>query len=251
MIRFEHLYAGYDGSEVLKDVSLTIPSGGLTVLIGPNGCGKTTLLKVCAGILRPKSGSISVLGVNPGSISPRALAKSVSYLPQTRPIPEMTVLQLAVHGRYPHIRWGSALSESDRDIVRRALETAGAIGFQDKRLDRLSGGERQRAYLAMMLSQQTPVMLMDEPSAYLDLKAQFDLLALIRNLAAEGRTVLAVLHDLALAFEYADRIVLMDKGRIIKTGTPDEILASGLLESVFGIRPEYGKEMYRLRPVQE
>lgn len=240
MIRSERLCAGYEGVEILHSVSLNIPLGKFTALIGPNGCGKTTFLKACAGILKPDSGIVCASGKDVQKLHPRDLAKILSYMPQSRPVPEMTVSQLAAHGRYAHLKWGRSLSESDRAIIHAAMETTDTLSLCDKRMDRLSGGERQRAYLAMMLAQQTPVMLLDEPTTYLDPKARFDMMDLLKALAAEGRTVLAVLHDISLALEYCDHIVLMDKGNIAAEGSPEMILSSGLLESVFGIRAEYG-----------
>jgi len=238
MIRFEHLCAGYDGVEMLHDIGLCVPEDKFTALIGPNGCGKSTLIKAAAGILKPLSGTITLNGADIYTMPPKALAKVLSYMPQSRPVPEMTVGQLVAHGRYPHLKWGRSLQAEDKRIIRSAMEMTDTLPFASKRLDRLSGGERQRAYLAMMLAQQAPVMLLDEPATYLDLKAQFDMLALIRRLAAGGSTVLAVMHDITHALEYADHILLMDSGRITFSGAPDRLLVSGMLESAFGIRIE-------------
>lgn len=240
MIRSERLCAGYEGVEILHSVSLNIPQGKFTALIGPNGCGKTTLLKACAGILKPDSGIVCASGKDVQKLHPRDLAKILSYMPQSRPIPEMTVSQLAAHGRYAHLKWGRSLSEDDRAIIRAAMETTDTLSLCDKRMDRISGGERQRAYIAMMLAQQTPVMLLDEPTTYLDPKACLDMMDMLKNLSAKGRTVLAVLHDISLALEYCDHIVLMDKGCIAASGAPETIVSSGLIEKIFGIGLEYG-----------
>ena len=245
MIRSERLCAGYDGAETLHDIGFTAPDGKLTALIGPNGSGKSTLLKACAGILKPTSGSVSVEGQDIRDLAPRALAKLLAYMPQSRPVPEMTVQQLTAHGRYPHLKWGRSLSETDRAIIRRSLEMTGTLPIQNKRLDRISGGERQRAYLSMMLAQEAPVMLLDEPAAYLDLKAQFDMLALLRQLAEAGRTILIVMHDLPLALDCCDHIILMDAGRVAASGTPDEVLSTGLIGRVFDIRIDNGGLRFR------
>lgn len=247
MIRSEGLRAGYEGVEILRSVSLCIPEGKFTALIGPNGCGKTTFLKTCAGVLKPFSGNVRIAGKDVHALSPRELAKTLSYMPQIRPVPEMTAGQLAAHGRYPHLKWGRSLTVSDRAIIRSAMEMTDTLRLQDKRLDCLSGGERQRAYLAMMLAQQTPVMLLDEPTTYLDPKSQFDMMAMLKNLALEGNTILAVMHDLSLAFEYCDHIVLMDRGTAVISGTPEDVLASGLPETIFGVRAEYGPGLRLVR----
>lgn len=244
MIRFENLCAGYDGVEKLHSISLSIPAGRLTALVGPNGCGKSTLVKTAAGIIKPVCGTISIGGRDISVLSPKALAKTIAYMPQSRPAPEMTVRQLTAHGRYPHLKWGRSLSEEDRAIIRDAMIRTDTLSLSEKRVDQLSGGERQRTYLAMMLAQQSPIMLLDEPTTYLDLRAQFDMLALLKELVSDGRTVLIVLHDLALALEYCDNVVLMDSGRIITSGNPESVFASGFLESIFSVSAEHLNNSY-------
>lgn len=236
MIRFEQLCAGFDGADVLHDISVNLPEGKLTALIGPNGCGKSTLLKTAAGLIKPTGGDVFIGGRSIRGCTPRDLAKQVAYMPQSRPAPEMTVGRLVTHGRYPHLKWGRNITEADRTIIHAAMERTDTLSLQNKRIDRLSGGERQRAYIAMMLAQQSPVMLLDEPTTYLDPRIQFDTMSLISDLAREGHTVLAVLHDLHLALEYADHIILMHEGRVLAAGSPDSICHSDLVESVFGIR---------------
>lgn len=238
MIRFDDLRAGYDGEERLHGVSCRIPEGRLTALIGPNGCGKSTLIKCAAGILTPQGGRI-LLGERPyGGFGRKEMACQVSYMPQARPAPSIPVRQLVSHGRYPHLKWGHSLTAEDRGIVREAMERTDTARYADRLVTQLSGGERQRVYLAMMLAQQTPVMLLDEPTTYLDLGGQFQMMALMRSLRDEGRTVILVLHDLALALESADEVLLMQDGRLIESGTPEGVFASGHLESVFGIQVE-------------
>lgn len=238
MIRFDGLCAGYDGTQRLHDISCSVPEGKLVAVIGPNGCGKSTLMKCAAGILKPFCGRI-LLGDTPLSeFSPRGLARKISYMPQSRLIPGMPVRQLAAHGRYPHLKWGRSMTDADREIVRSAMVRTGVESHADRSVARLSGGERQRAYLAMMLAQQTPLMLLDEPAAYLDLSGQFQLMELLRELRDEGHTVVLVLHDLALALEYADTLLLMQSGRLLQTGTPGEIYASGRLQDVFDVEVE-------------
>ncbi len=222
--------------ERLHGISGRLSPGRLTALIGPNGSGKSTLVKCLAGILPPRSGSILYSGRNYREISRKQLAQRVSCMPQSRPVPEMTVRQLAEQGRYPHLGWGKNPSRTDRMIVERALARTGADTFSDRSIAELSGGERQRAYLAMMLAQDTPVMLLDEPTAYLDPGGQFQLMDMLAGLAREGKTVAVVLHDLALALEYAHEILLMQEGRIAAAGSPEAIFASNQLDKVFGVR---------------
>ena len=238
MIRFDSLTAGYGGCERLHGISCRLPEGKLTALIGPNGCGKTTLMKCAAGVMRPSGGQIFLNDMPYPKIPRRELARSVAYMPQSRTAPEMTVFQLAAHGRYPHVGFGRSMTDADREIIETALIRAGAAEFAGRSVSGLSGGERQRAYIAMMLAQQAKVLLLDEPTAYLDPAGQFELMDLLLSLRDEGRTAAAVLHDLSLAMEYADHILLMNGGRLAGSGSPDEIFASGALEKVFGVEAE-------------
>ena len=238
MLRFENLRAGYDHVERLHGVSAALSAGRLTAVIGPNGCGKSTLMKCAAGIIRPDSGEIRIDGRPLSAVTDRERARFVSYMPQSRLTPDIPVRQLVAHGRYPHLKWGQSLSKSDRAIVREALLRVELNDYADRSVSRLSGGERQRAYLAMMLAQQTPVMLLDEPTTYLDLSSQFRLMALLQSLCREGRCAAVVLHDLALAMEYADEILLMRDGELVAAGTPDAVCRSGRLQTVFGVEVE-------------
>lgn len=239
MIRFEHICAGYDGVERLHDISCEVPAGKLTALIGPNGSGKSTLLKTAAGIIRPDRGTITAEGRDIAALDHRERARILAYMPQSRPAPEMTVDRLVAHGRYPRLKWGRSLTPADREIIREAMVRTDTLSLRDIRLDKLSGGERQRAYLAMMLAQQAPVMLLDEPAAHLDLRAQYDMIAILKDLAQAGRTVLVVMHDIVLALENCDHVLLMDHGRIAASGAPDQVYDTGLLAPAFGIRVDH------------
>lgn len=238
MLRLDNLCAGYDGVQRLHSLCADVRPGRLTAVIGPNGCGKSTLLKCIAGILPPSSGAVLLDGKPLSAVPGRDRARQIAYMPQSRIVPEISVGQLAAHGRYPHLKWGQSMSADDRQIVKNALERTGMLPFAHRLVSRLSGGERQKAYLAMMLAQQTKVMLLDEPTTYLDLSGQFALMELLRELCREGRCALAVLHDLALALEYADDVLLMQDGRRIAAGTPGELYASGMLQKVFGVEIE-------------
>lgn len=227
MVEIQHLTAGYGEKMILHDISLTFPPGTFTVVAGPNGCGKSTLLKAAAGLIPSVSGEIR---------TGQPVARCVAYLPQSRRLPEMTAGQLVLHGRFPWLLWPRRYRESDRSIARRAMERLDVAEFWDVPLSELSGGTRQKCYIAMALAQDTPALLLDEPASYLDIAHQLRLMDLCRELAREGKAVAAVLHDLPLALRFADRIAVMDQGRLTALGTPEEILASGALERAFGVR---------------
>lgn len=242
MLEINNLCAGYDRTEKLRGVSTRFCSSCLTAIIGPNGCGKTTLLKCAAGLLKPFSGELLLDGEDYFSLSSKEIARRVSYMPQSRAVPSISVRRLAEHGRYPYLNFGRELRQVDRDSVKEALRRAGMVDKANISVSHLSGGERQRAYIAMMLAQQAGVMLLDEPTTYLDPAAQFALMGLLTSLALEGRAVVAVLHDLGLAMRYADRVILMQDGKILMDGTPEALYKSGLLGRVFRIRVEKIRE---------
>ena len=235
MIRIENLRAGYDGVERLHGISCGLPAGKLTALVGPNGCGKSTLMRCMAGVLKPMDGKLFIGGSDYAALSPRELARMTAYMPQSRPAPEISVRQLTAHGRYPHLKWGRSLSREDHGIIEDSMQRAGITALADRNVSALSGGERQRAYLSMMLAQQAQILLLDEPTTYLDPGSQFELMDMLCALRDEGRTVVAVLHDLVLALEYADNIALMQAGTLVQLGAPEEIHASGRLSDVFGV----------------
>ena len=247
MLRIENLCAGYENLERLHQVSAEIQPGRLTAIVGPNGCGKSTLMKCLAGLLKHSAGSIRLEGRDFREIPEKERARYISYMPQSRITPDISVRQLVTHGRYPHLKWGHGLSNTDREIVDLALERTHMIDYAKRSVSHLSGGERQRAYLAMMLAQQTPVMLLDEPTTYLDLSSQFSLMELLRDLCREGHSTVAVLHDLSLALEYADCILLMQDGWLIAEGTPDEVFHTGKIQQVFNVdvnRLDTGKYIF-------
>lgn len=234
MIQFQAVCAGYGGRKAVKGVSFTIPAGKVTALTGPNGCGKTTLLKTACGLIKPISGQVLLDGRQVGGYRRRELARRLAMLPQTREVPAVTVERLAAYGRYPHLGLGRALSARDWERVEAALEEAGAKELRYRELGKLSGGERQRAYIAMALAQDSGCLLLDEPTTYLDIGQKNEVMELIRRLNARGKTVLAVLHDLPLAFAYSDFVAVMDKGELRAFGRPEEV--SGTAAEVFGVR---------------
>ena len=235
MIEARHLFAGYENRPVLQDISLSIPKGKLTVLLGPNGCGKTTLFKTLLGLLKPQAGKVLLAGRNISSMTPGELAKQAAYMAQTRSTPSISARRMVLHGRFPYLSYPRRYREEDHQIVREALRQADALDLIDRPMQELSGGQRQKVYLAMALAQQTPVIFMDEPTAFLDVRHQLELMDTARTLADSGKTVVLVLHDLSLALRAADLAAVMQDGRLMQAGTPEEVYASGVLQDVFGV----------------
>lgn len=235
MIHIQNLTVGYS-QPVLTDISFSVSPGSVTAIIGPNGCGKTTLLRAMAGLLRPMAGGITLCGKELSAYSRKELAKAVALLPQVRDVPSLTVRALAEHGRYPHLGPSRRLTPRDREQVQLAMEQADVAALSQLELRELSGGQRQRAYIAMALAQDTDIILLDEPTTHLDLNRQFELLGLIRSLQAAGKTVVLVLHDLNHALSCSDQLVLLQEGRLVQTGTPRQLLSGGQLERVFGVQ---------------
>lgn len=235
MIVMKNVHAGYGRAEVLKGVSLRFDRGTITAVIGPNGCGKSTLLKTAAGLVRPSSGEVALDGRNLDGIPRREAARLVSFLPQFRAPASLTVRELVMHGRFPYLGFPRHLSGRDENAVRAAMQTAGVSELQDRSLKELSGGERQKAYLAMAVAQDTETILWDEPATYLDINRQFEVLSIMRSLRGRGRAVAVVLHDLSQAFSVADRICLMECGKIAALGPPDAVYESRAAERVFSI----------------
>ena len=236
MIEVKNLYAGYGKKEVLHGVDLTVQQGSITTILGANGCGKSTLLKAMVGALPVIQGEILISGHEIGSLDKNQWAKQVAYLPQNKHLPDMTVGQLVLHGRFPHLRYPRRYTRKDMSIAAAAMETMNISQWEHTPIVELSGGMRQRVYLAMVLTQQSSVILMDEPTTYLDLGQQLHFVRLAKELIAQGKTLLLVLHDILLALKLSDRIVVMESGSIIASGTPSQIMDSNVLTKLYGIQ---------------
>ena len=236
MIQLEHISAGYGGPLVVQDVSLELNPGEVLALLGPNGCGKSTLLRVIAGLQAPAGGQVLVDGTPAQRLTRRQLAQTVTYLPQSRTVPNITAYRMVLHGRFPYLSYPRRYRPEDHAAARRALEQADAWDLAQLPVQSLSGGQRQKVYLAMALAQDTQTILMDEPTTYLDIRHQLDLMGFSRSLAEQGRAVVLVLHDLCLALRFAHRGAVMEDGRLLQTGTPEELFASGILTQTFHTR---------------
>ena len=237
------------GTKILDGLTFQVDTGERVGLLGPNGCGKSTLLRAAARLLPLRGGQVLVDGVDTAGWSSRAFARQAALLPQSRPVPEITVEALVLHGRFPYLGYPRRYGPADRAAARSAMERAGVLELADRNVARLSGGQRQKVYLAMALAQDTPVLLLDEPTTFLDIGCQLELARLMRETAAEGKAVVMVLHDLNLALGCAHRVAVMEEGRLRAWGTPAEIYAGGALEEVFGVRVhrvelENGTEQY-------
>lgn len=236
-IAAQGLHVSYGERKVLSGVDVAVPSGELTVIIGPNACGKSTLLKTLARVHQPSSGSIELEGRPLNQLSTRQIARDLALLPQNPHAPaSVSVADVVALGRYPHQGLLGRLSATDKRICQQAMEACGVTGLADRKLQELSGGQRQRVWIAMTLAQDTPLILLDEPTTYLDITHQLQVLDLASQLHRSGRTLLLVLHDLNLAFRYATHLIMMKDGQIIASGRPTEIVTAENIERVFGLQ---------------
>ncbi|WP_157843094.1 ABC transporter ATP-binding protein [Bacillus sp. FJAT-44742] len=245
----QHVEVSYSDQKIIDDMNIEIPSGIVTSIIGPNGCGKSTILKAMSRILTPKKGTVYLNGKSIHQMKTKEVAKEMAILAQTPDIPQnLTVTQLVSFGRHPHRKGTGRLSKIDKEAVTKALEDTGMIEFRDRSLDALSGGQRQRAWIAMALAQETEVLLLDEPTTYLDMAHQLEVLELMQKLNEKKKcTIVMVLHDLNLAARFSDHLIAMKAGAVQHVGPPSEVMSKNVLRRVFGVEalivqdPQTGK----------
>jgi iron complex transport system ATP-binding protein len=238
VLRTERLTLAYRTDRTVVDaLDLTIPTGKVTAIIGANGCGKSTLLRALARLLSPQAGAVLLHGQDLQRLPTREVARRLGLLPQGPVTPDgITVTDLVRRGRTPHTSVFRQWSAADQKAVDDALATTGLTDLADEQVDALSGGQRQRAWLAMVVAQDTPLLLLDEPTTYLDMAHQLDVLELVRSLHAGGWTVVMVLHDLNQAARYSDHLVAMRAGRVVAAGAPADVLTPALVADVFCVR---------------
>jgi iron complex transport system ATP-binding protein len=256
-LRAEALVLGYGRTTVVHGVDLDVTPGALTVLVGANASGKSTLVRGLARLLPPRAGRVTLDGTDLGRLAPRRVARTIGVLPQHPVAPDgIRVGDLVAHGRYPHQPVFRGHRSDDDDVVAAALAATDAGGLVDRRVDELSGGQRQRVWIAMALAQQPRILLLDEPTSALDVAHQVEVLDVLRERVAGGMTVVLVLHDLTLAARYADEVVVMADGRLVARGEPTRTLTEDVVERAFGIRarvladPDTGRPVILPRPTR-
>ncbi|NOU93702.1 ATP-binding cassette domain-containing protein [Paenibacillus sp. LMG 31456] len=234
------LDVAYDDTLIVKDLNLSIPIGKITALVGSNGSGKSTILKSMARIIKPKGGQVFLDGKSIHQQTTKEVAKQLAILPQNPTAPDgLTVSELVSYGRFPHQKGFGSLSKEDREVIQWAIEVTGMTDFNDRPVDQLSGGQRQRAWIAMALAQKTDILFLDEPTTFLDMAHQLEVLKLLQKLnAEEGRTIIMVVHDLNHASRYAQHMVAIQKGQVVSEGAPEQVMTQEVLRRVFSIEAD-------------
>ncbi|MBO5516732.1 MAG: ABC transporter ATP-binding protein [Firmicutes bacterium] len=239
MISIHDLHASYEGDEILHGIDAAFPEGKISVLMGPNGCGKSTTLRSLVRLVPQRSGRIEIDGQSADTYTPRDLARKIAYLPQSRNVPDIAVRSLVMHGRFPYLSYPRRYRPEDHRKVQEALEWVGLSDLADRKMENLSGGQRQKAYLAMALAQDTDVILMDEPTTFLDIRNQFDLLDRAKQLARQGKTVIMILHDFEAILRYADHVILLHDGSVLQEGRAEDVLRSTSIPEAFRVTPVF------------
>lgn len=250
-ISTKNLNISYGNLDIVKDLNLDIPKGKITTIIGSNGCGKSTILKTIARIIQAKSGGIFVNNINIKEQSPKDLAKVMAVLPQSPQAPSgLTVEELIAYGRFPHQKGFGKMRKEDEDIVTWALQSTGIEEFRERPIEALSGGQRQRAWIAMALAQQTEILILDEPTTYLDLAHQLEILKLLEELnKKQGTTIVMVIHELNNAARFADHMIGVKKGKVVCQGTAHEVMTKENLKELFNIDAEIVEDPRNNKPV--
>ncbi|MDO4634110.1 MAG: ABC transporter ATP-binding protein [Eubacteriales bacterium] len=233
----EHITAGYGGKPILTDVDITIPKNKISVILGANGCGKSTMLKTFSRLLQPEQGKILLDGKSVSAMPSKELAQTLGLLPQTQVIPEgIRVTDLVARGRFPYRKLMKGMTKEDFKAVEEAMEMMGVLELADRQVDELSGGQRQRVWIALAIAQKTDILLLDEPTTFLDIAYQVEILDMLTDLNRKYHTtIVMVLHDINLSARYADYLFAMKKGKLIAQGTPQEIITEHLIEDVYGL----------------
>ncbi len=239
MLELYNISSGYGKKEVVSDMTVSFDKGKFISIIGPNGSGKTTLLKTVLGFVKPFSGDITVDGASVLKMKRKEIAKKIAFLPQGKNLPCMTVQQMVLHGRFPHLSYPRRYSKEDYSIAHNAIQQMDLTEFKEMPLASLSGGMRQKAYIALCLAQDTDYILLDEPSTYLDIAHSLELMRLLKHLAENGKTIIAVMHDLTLALDFSDKLLLINGGKKVVYGTPSEVSESGAIKKAFGVDVSY------------
>ncbi|MGW0608867.1 ABC transporter ATP-binding protein [Streptomyces sp. NPDC002640] len=234
----QNVTLAYEQRVIARELSVEIPDNSFTVIVGPNACGKSTLLRALSRMLRPSEGRVLLDGEVIQSLPAKKVARTLGLLPQSSVAPDgITVADLVARGRYPHQGLLRQWSPQDERVVQESMERTGVAELAERYVDELSGGQRQRVWIAMALAQETPLLLLDEPTTYLDIQHQLDVLDLCAELHEEhGRTLVAVLHDLNHAARYATHLIALRGGEVVAEGAPGEVVTAELVERVFGIR---------------
>ncbi len=235
MIEVKNLSAGYFGKTIVKNVTMEFVPGEVLVLLGPNGSGKSTLLKAALGLIPSMSGEILYDGVEIKQLKRKQIAQRAAFLSQGRNTPSIQALRMVLHGRFPYLSYPRRYSDKDKAIAHEAMEITASSQYEQMNVSELSGGQRQRVYLAMALAQDTETIFMDEPTTYLDISHQLQVMQTAKNLAKQGKAVVLVLHDLSLALSSADKVAVFCNGQMYCCDTPQRIYESGVLDEVFHV----------------